>query len=152
MLSISPGHSAEYLTGAVATGRENYYTGAVAAGEPPGRWYGRGAAALGLAGEVDAQDMTALYEHFIDPRYESFGDPETWADAATLGHTGRRYQSEDEIYQASLAAEPDADAERRSELRWRRAGRPARTSRSWTRPSRCRSRSRCCMPGSRPGR
>lgn len=50
VLSISSGHCADYLTGAVATGRENYYTGAVAAGEQPGRWYGRGAVALGLAG------------------------------------------------------------------------------------------------------
>ena len=51
MLTISSGHSASYLTDAVAAGRENYYTGAVTAGEPPGRWYGRGAALLGLAGE-----------------------------------------------------------------------------------------------------
>ena len=80
VLTISSGHSADYLTGAVAAGRENYYTGAVAAGEPPGRWYGRGAEALGLAGRVDAQDMTALYEHFLDPRDEAFGDPERWAD------------------------------------------------------------------------
>ena len=58
MLSISSGHSADYLTGAVAAGRENYYTGAVAAGEPPGRWYGKGAEALGLAGLVDNDDMT----------------------------------------------------------------------------------------------
>jgi TrwC relaxase/AAA domain len=127
VLSISPGHSADYLTGAVATGRENYYTGAVAAGEPPGRWYGRGAAALGLTGEVDAQDMTALYEHFLDPSDEAFSDPERWADAATLGHTGRRYLSEEEIYQASLAAEPDADAERRAELQVE-AGKKARKS------------------------
>ena len=35
MLTISSGHSADYLLNAVATGRENYYTGAVAAGEPP---------------------------------------------------------------------------------------------------------------------
>ena len=42
MLTISSGHSALYLTDAVAAGRENYYTGAVAAGEPAGRWYGRG--------------------------------------------------------------------------------------------------------------
>ena len=53
MLTISSGHSASYLTDAVAAGRENYYTGAVTAGEPPGRWYGRGAAQLGLTGEVD---------------------------------------------------------------------------------------------------
>ena len=41
----------------VATGRENYYTGAVAEGEPPGRWWGAGAEQLGLTGLVDAQDM-----------------------------------------------------------------------------------------------
>ncbi|MGH8880341.1 MAG: relaxase domain-containing protein, partial [Stackebrandtia sp.] len=119
MLTISSGHSADYLTGAVATGRENYYTGAVAAGEPPGRWYGRGAETLGLAGEVDAQDMTALYEQFIDPRDDAFRDPGRWDDeeVARLGHTGRRYRSQDEIYAASLAAEPDAGAERRAALR-----------------------------------
>jgi len=75
VLSLSSGHSADYLTGAVAAGRESYYTGAVAAGEPPGRWYGRGAEHLGLTGEVDTQDMTALYQHFIDPRDPAFRDP-----------------------------------------------------------------------------
>src|SRR5262249_24340788 len=68
VLTIYPGRSADYLLDAVATGRENYYTGAVAAGEPPGRWYGAGAEALGLSGLVDAQEMQALYEHFLDPR------------------------------------------------------------------------------------
>ncbi len=117
MLTISSGHSADYLTGAVASGRENYYTGAVAAGEPPGRWSGRGAERLGLAGLVETQDMTALYEHFIDPRDDAFRDPVRWDEAATLGHTGRRYLSEDEIYAAALEAEPGADAERRTALR-----------------------------------
>jgi TrwC relaxase len=124
----------------------------VAAGEPPGRWYGRGAAALGLAGEVDAQDMTALYEHFLDPRDEAFSDPERWADAATLGHTGRRYLSEEEIYATVLAAEPDADAERRAELRVEAGKKALKTSHSWMRRSRCRSRSRCCTPHSRARR
>jgi transposase len=54
------GHSIRYFTDAVAKGRESYYTGAVAAGEPPGRWYGAGAAALGLEGEVDADLMEGL--------------------------------------------------------------------------------------------
>ncbi len=40
MLTIAPGHSVDYYLDAVATGREGYYTGAVAEGEPPGRWYG----------------------------------------------------------------------------------------------------------------
>ncbi|MQA12836.1 MAG: relaxase domain-containing protein [Pseudonocardiaceae bacterium] len=117
VLTISSGHSADYLLGAVAAGRENYYTGAVAAGEPPDRWYGRGAESLGLSGLVDEQDMRALYEHFLDPRDEAFEDPERWGEAATLGHTGRRYASEDELYARALEHEPDASAERRAELR-----------------------------------
>ncbi len=117
VLTVSSGHSADYLTGAVAAGRENYYTGAVAAGEPPGRWGGKGAEALGLVGEVDHQDMTALYEHFVDPTDEGFRDPQAWATAAKLGHAGRRYLTEEEIYAAALDAEPDASPERREELR-----------------------------------
>jgi conjugative relaxase-like TrwC/TraI family protein len=117
VLTISSGHSAGYLLDAVATGRENYYTGAVAAGEPPGRWHGRGADALGLRGLVDHQDMTALYERFIDPRDERFRDPEQWDEASTLGHTGRRYATEEELYERALDAEPDASGERRADLR-----------------------------------
>src|SRR5262245_30758902 len=125
VLTLSSGHSAEYLTGAVAAGRENYYTGAVAAGEPPGRWHGRGPERLGRRGLVDPQDMTALYERFIDPRDERFNDPARWDEAETLGHTGRRYLSEDEIYAAAVVAEPGADAERRAALRVE-AGKKAR--------------------------
>jgi hypothetical protein len=121
VLSISSGHRADYLTCAVAAGRENYYTGAVAAGEPPGRWSGRGAETLGLTGEVDSQDMTALYERFLDPRAEGFGDPSRWDEAEelghTLGHTGRAYKTEEQVYAAALAREPGASAERRAELR-----------------------------------
>jgi conjugative relaxase-like TrwC/TraI family protein len=117
VLTISSGHSVDYLTREVATGRENYYTGAVTAGEPPGRWYGTGAEALGLAGLVDHQDMTALYEHFIDPRDPNFRNPDGWDQAATLGHKGRRYLDADELYRRSLDAEPNADAERREQLR-----------------------------------
>lgn len=117
MLSIARGYSVRYLTETVAKGRENYYTGAVAAGEPPGRWYGAGAEALGLSGLVDEQDMTALYEHFVDPRDETFNDPSKWAEASTLGHRGRAYKSEEELYAAALELEPDASPERREELR-----------------------------------
>jgi hypothetical protein len=117
MLTISSGHSADYLLDAVATGRENYYTGAVAAGEPPGRWYGAGAEALGLTGLVDPQDMRAVFEHFLDPRHPQFRDEDHWDEVATLGHTGRKYQTLEEIYRRSLDAEPYADAERREQLR-----------------------------------
>lgn len=117
MLSVRSGHSASYLTGSVAAGRENYYTGAVAAGEPPGRWFGKGAEALGLSGEVDNQDMTALYERFIDPRDDAFRDLARWDEAETLGHTGRAYKSEEQVYADALAKEPGASPERRAELR-----------------------------------
>src|SRR4051795_5392009 len=117
MLSIASGYSPQYLLKEVATGRENYYTGAVTDGEPPGRWWGGGAAKLGLAGLVDAQDMTALYERFLDPRHEAFTDPTRWDEVNTLGHAGRRYLSEDELYALAVEREPNATAERRAELR-----------------------------------
>ncbi|WP_344420570.1 MobF family relaxase [Pseudonocardia ailaonensis] len=125
MLSIAVGYSPDYLLKAVATGRENYYTGAVSEGEPPGRWWGRGAEQLGLRGLVDGQDMTALYERFLDPRHEAFTDESRWDEVPTLGHTGRKYQSEDELYAAALTREPDASPERRAELRVE-AGKSAR--------------------------
>lgn len=125
VLSIASGYSPEYLLREVATGRENYYTGAVSEGEPPGRWWGAGAERLGLSGLVDAQDMRALYEGFLDPRDPAFKDPARWEEAATLGHTGRQYQSEDDLYAKALEQEPGASAERRAELRVQ-AGKSAR--------------------------
>ncbi|SDH02707.1 conjugative relaxase domain-containing protein, TrwC/TraI family [Pseudonocardia oroxyli] len=117
VLSIAVGYSPDYLLKAVATGRENYYTGAVAEGEPPGRWWGRGAEQLGLQGLVDARDMKAVYERFLDPRHEAFSDECRWDEVPTLGHSGRKYSSEETLYAAALTREPHADAERRAELR-----------------------------------
>jgi conjugative relaxase-like TrwC/TraI family protein len=117
MISIASGHSAEYLTGQVATGRESYYTGAVAAGEPPGIWWGRGAVALGLSGLVDAEDMTALYEYRLDPRDDRFRRPAEWGTAPTLGGPLRKYLNAEQAYERLLAAEPNADGERREQLR-----------------------------------
>jgi hypothetical protein len=117
VLTIKSGHSVRYYTDATTEARENYYTGAAAEGEPPGRWYGSGAAELGLSGLVEAQDMIGVYERFLDPRAEGFKDPDTWDELSTLGHTGRRYLSEEQIYRQSLDAEPDADPQRRDELR-----------------------------------
>src|SRR5262249_16865772 len=70
-------------------------------------------------------DMQALYERYLDPREEGFKDPGRWDEVSTLGHTGRRYLSEDEVYERLLDAEPNADAERRDALRVQ-AGRAAR--------------------------
>ncbi|MEV0066663.1 MobF family relaxase [Amycolatopsis sp. NPDC050768] len=117
MLSISTGYSVSYVLDEIAKGRENYYTGAVTEGEPPGRWYGAGAEKLGLTGLVDEQDMRAVYECFVDPRDELFSDPTRWGEASTLGHTGRNYPTAEELYAAALDAEPNATAERREQLR-----------------------------------
>ena len=125
MLKVSNGYSPDYLLKQVATGRENYYTGAVAEGEPPGRWWGAGAERLGLQGLVEAQDMRAVYERFLDPRAEGFTDPSRWDEVTTLGQTGRAYKTEDELYAAALEREPGASAERRVELRTE-AGKNAR--------------------------
>ncbi|HEY3896038.1 MAG TPA: relaxase domain-containing protein, partial [Pseudonocardiaceae bacterium] len=107
MLSYKSGHSIDYLTDAVATGRESYYTGATAAGEPPGRWYGAGAAALGLTGEVDHEVIANLYGKFLDPR-----DGQT-----VLGHKGRKYATPEELFAKALAANPHASPEQREALR-----------------------------------
>src|SRR5262249_37546543 len=49
-----------------------YYT---AAGEPPGRWAGQGAAALGLSGMVDGTGMDRLYMENIGPGGERLTRP-----------------------------------------------------------------------------
>jgi hypothetical protein len=45
-------------------GAMSYYT---ASGEPPGQWAGKGAAALGLTGQVDPAVIGRLYQHGIGP-------------------------------------------------------------------------------------
>jgi len=49
-----------------------YYT---AAGEPPGQWAGRGAAALGLSGTVDGEVMDRLYMQHVGPNGELLTRP-----------------------------------------------------------------------------
>ena len=117
MLSLATGHDVGYLTGAVGGGREGYYTGAVAAGEPPGLWSGAGAALLGLRGEVDAQQMEAVYTHLLDPRDPASASRATWGEATTLGKAHKSYRSAAKVYAAALEREPDAGPERRAELR-----------------------------------
>ncbi|WP_226353757.1 MobF family relaxase [Pseudonocardia sp. ICBG601] len=117
MLSLSTGHDTRYLTDAVAGGREGYYTGAVAAGEPAGRWYGAGVEALGLAGEVDATTMEALYSRLLDPRDPAARGRETWDEARPLARGHRAYRTADQVYDALVAGEPGAGPERRAELR-----------------------------------
>ncbi len=104
MLSISSGHSAAYLTSAVGQGMESYYTGAVTAGEPPGRWNAAGAASLGLAGEVDADVIAAVYERFADPRDPRFAAEATREEADVLGRAPKRFRTPEEVVAARIEA------------------------------------------------
>ena len=117
MLSMHSGAATGYLTDPVEGTREGYYTGATADGEPPGLWYGTGAEALGLRGEVDATLMEAVYSGLLDPRDPAAHDRRTWEHAQPLCGGHRAYRSPEEMYAAALAAEPGASPERREELR-----------------------------------
>ncbi|WP_300008269.1 MobF family relaxase [Pseudonocardia sp.] len=125
MLSVHRGHSVRYLTDEVAKAREGYYTGAVAAGEPPGLWWGKGAETLGLAGEVDADLMEAIYTRLLDPRDPAAHDRTTWDEAEALAAGHRKYRTAEQIYASLLDARPDAGPEERAALR-AQAGRSAR--------------------------
>src|SRR4051812_48109866 len=119
MLTVRKGYDVDYYLDAVeqprVQGFDAYYTDAVAAGEPPGLWYGRGAAALGLSGEVDPLIMKALYTHGSDPRGPATAGRETWHQAARFGNPPRNYKSAEEIYAGLLQAHPDAGPEQRAE-------------------------------------
>ena len=125
MLSMKRGHSTRYLTDEVATAREGYYTGAVAAGEPPGLWWGGGAEILGLSGEVDADLMEAVYTRLLDPRDPAAHDRQSWDEAAMLSAGHRKYRSAEEIYADLLTQHPEAGPAERQQLR-AQAGRSAR--------------------------
>ncbi len=116
MLSISSGHSAAYLTDQVAVGRESYYLDATTAGEPPGRWWGSGAALFGLSGEVDNGEMKALYSEFCDPRDPRWADPATRSQCDRLGQRPGQYKTAEQMYAERAAQEPDALPERLKEI------------------------------------
>ena len=67
-VTLHAGHDVAYFTrgqhrGGCA-GAMSYYT---AAGEPPGEWAGKGAATLGLSGQVDPDVIERLYQENIGP-------------------------------------------------------------------------------------
>ena len=83
-----------------------YYIDAVQASEPPGRWWGPGAQALGLASgqTVDRKPYDAIYRQ-TDPR-----------TGARLGRPRGRYPTFADHLARLTAAEPHATAERLIEL------------------------------------
>jgi conjugative relaxase-like TrwC/TraI family protein len=68
MLSLHAGYDVAYLTDAVGrVGADYYLSAAEGGGEPPGFWAGKGAKALGLEGQADAQVMRNLYHRSVKP-------------------------------------------------------------------------------------
>ncbi|GAB3162211.1 hypothetical protein GCM10027258_80870 [Amycolatopsis stemonae] len=114
---LSPG-GYEYLTGSVACAdREldageslsDYY---IAHGYPPGQWFGRGAAELGMSGEVTAAQMNNLFGEGRHPDADRIqaemiaaGHTEAEALAATkLGHRFYQYDGLDQLRSKVIAA------------------------------------------------
>ncbi len=115
---LSPG-GYEYLTGSVACGDgheleageslSDYY---VRHGYPPGRWFGQGAAELGVSGEVTAAQMNALFGEGRHPDAdrilaEKIAEGATEAEALAATKLGRRfyqYKGADELRSRVIAA------------------------------------------------
>ena len=110
VVTIAKGYDLGYIwkTQDHAAGRTTggYYIDAAQAGEPPGRWWGPGAQALGLApGQaVQRQPYDAVYRQ-TDPR-----------TGARLGRARGRYPTFADHLARLQAAEPHATAERLIEL------------------------------------
>ena len=70
-VTLHAGHDVAYFTSGQGrggcAGAMSYYT---AAGEPPGQWAGKGAATLGLSGQVDPETIERLYQENIGPGEE----------------------------------------------------------------------------------
>jgi hypothetical protein len=96
-----------------------YYASAAQAGEGPGRWFGRGAAALGLAeGQQILTDAEiAAYEAVYSQRH-----PVTWEQLGRAPVNSAKAAERRAAYLARLLeAEPHATAERRRFLGWQAA-------------------------------
>src|SRR5215470_12267512 len=122
MVTPRSGYDLEYYlnrAGEKTTG--GYYLNAAQQGEPPGRWFGRGAKALGFAdGQLVERDpYLAVYQQT---------DPVT---GEKLGRAPNGWKGFREVFNRKLAAEPHATWERRLELE-REAGQEARRSPVYT--------------------
>jgi TrwC relaxase len=107
--TLHVGQDVAYLTAGQhaggCAGAMSYYT---LAGEPPGQWAGKGAAALGLSGQVDPAVIGRLYQHNIGPSGELLVTPRQSPAA------GGREQAAVAAY---LAAHPYATATELAEAR-----------------------------------
>lgn len=76
MSAMSGGQASYYL----GLAREDYY---LEGGEPPGRWYGVGAEALGLRGEVEANNLYNLFGGYSPDGTRSLVQRQSHDDKAT---------------------------------------------------------------------
>ena len=108
-VTLHAGHDVAYFTrgqghGGCA-GAMSYYT---AAGEPPGEWAGKGAAALGLHGKVEADVIERLYQEHIGPGGELL---------VKRRQSKTSDEREEQAVAAYLAAHPYASATELAEVR-----------------------------------
>jgi len=122
MVTPRSGYDLEYyLNRAGEKTAGGYYLNAAQQGEPPGRWFGKGAEVLGFAdGQLVERDPYLAAYQQTDP---VTGDK--------LGRAPNGWKRFSQICAAKLAAEPHATFERRLELE-REAGQEARRSPVYT--------------------
>ena len=110
--TLSKGYDLEYIwkqvdCGPVKDAAGYYLQASESGGEPPGRWWGPGAKALGLEpGQVIGREP---YDLLFGQRKAPDGTP--------LGRPSANARKAADLYARLLAAEPHATAERRHELR-----------------------------------
>jgi TrwC relaxase/AAA domain len=108
-VTLHQGHDVAYFTSGQhrggCAGAMSYYT---AAGEPLGEWAGKGAAALGLNGQVDPNVIGRLYQHNIGPVGELL---------VSRRQSKTADEREEQAVAAYLAAHPYASATELAEAR-----------------------------------
>lgn len=122
MVTPRSGYDLEYYIDRVGEKTAGgYYLNAAQQGEPPGRWFGKGAETLGFTDgqTVEREPYLAVYQQ-TDPR-----------TGEKLGRAPNGYPRFRQIFERKLAAEPHATFERRLELE-REAGQETRRSPVYT--------------------
>jgi len=110
--TLSKGYDLEYIwkqvdRGPVKDAASYYLQASESGGEPPGRWWGPGARALGLepGQKIDREPYDLLFGERQAP------------DGTQLGRSPASGRKAADVYAQLLAAEPHATAERKRELR-----------------------------------
>ena len=109
--SLAKGRDPRYLTEGAGTGHAGgtrYYS--EAAGEPPGQWLGAGAPVLDLEGDVDADQLQALYMDRVAPDGQRL-------DARARPHFRPVREREEAAVAVHLVAHPYATAGELEEVR-----------------------------------